>query len=334
MKDYIVNHKLIDEWDWGKNSEFGLDPNKLTLGSNKKAWWICRVCGHSWFAKIENRAVLHRGCPQCAKGKQTSSPEQKIYYYIKKYFSDAINRYSNNDCGITELDIYIPSLRVAIEYDGGKWHQDINKDKLKDLLCENNNINLIRMRDPKCPVYDSNCSFIYLESRSLRHLADAILCVLKILGIDNPVVDFDNDLADVETLICYQIKDNSLVKLFPDIAAEWNYSKNGNLIPENVSAHSGKRVWWKCHICGHEWITDICSRVDGTGCPECKKEKIRQAQSEPVYCPELGQQFRSGCEAARQTGIRQTHISRCCLGKAKSAGKHPITGEKLTWIKV
>ena len=182
---------------------------------------------------------MHRGCPQCAKGKQTSYPEQKIYYYIKKYFPDAINRYSNNDCGITELDIYIPSLCVAIEYDGGEWHQDINKDKLKDLFCENNNINLIRIRDPKCPVYDSNCSFIYLESRSLRHLADAILRVLKILGIDNPVVDFDEDLADIETLICHQTKDNSLAKLFPNIAAEWNYSKNGNLIPENVLAHSG-----------------------------------------------------------------------------------------------
>ena len=36
MKDYIVDHKLIDEWDWEKNSKLGLDPNKLTLGSNKK----------------------------------------------------------------------------------------------------------------------------------------------------------------------------------------------------------------------------------------------------------------------------------------------------------
>ena len=25
------------------------------------------------------------------------------------------------------------------------------------------------------------------------------------------------------------------------------------------------------------------------------------------------------------------NISQCCLGKQKSAGKHPITGEKLHW---
>lgn len=334
MKYYIVNNKLINEWDWEKNSGLGLDPNKLTLGSNKKAWWICSVCGHNWFAKIGNRTALHRGCPQCANGKQTSSPEQKIYYYIKKYFSDAINRYSNDDCGITELDVYIPSLRVAIEYDGGKWHQDINKDKIKDLLCENNNINLTRIRDPKCPVYDSNCSFVYLESRSLSCLADGIIYVLKTLGVNNPIVDFDEDFSDIEKLICHQTKENSLAKLFPDVAAEWNYTKNGSLMPENVLAHSGKRVWWECSICGHEWIADICSRVDGTCCPECKKEKIRQAQSEPVYCPELGQQFRSGWDAARQTGIPQSTISRCCLGLGKSAGKHPVTGEKLTWIKL
>ena len=117
----------------------------------------------------------------------------------------------------------------------------------------------------------------------------------------------------------------------PLVASQWNYEKNGELLPTQVTAGSNEKVWWKCNICGHEWMTDICSRTNGTGCPECKKDKIRLAQSEPIYCPELGQLFKSGHDAERQTGISQSSISNCCNGILKSAGKHPLTGEKLTW---
>ena len=129
-------------------------------------------------------------------------------------------------------------------------------------------------------------------------------------------------------------KENSLAYRFPELAKEWHPTKNGSLRPESIAAHSGKRVWWKCNSCGYEWMTDICSRTNGTGCPECKKDKIRLVQSEPIYCPELGQLFKSGHDAKRQTGISQSSISNCCNGILKSAGKHPLTGEKLTWIKI
>ena len=54
----------------------------------------------------------------------TSFEEQAIYYYIKQLFRDAVNRgiYSFNDNESIELDIYIPCLRFAIEYDGAYWH--------------------------------------------------------------------------------------------------------------------------------------------------------------------------------------------------------------------
>ena len=36
-------------------------------------------------------------------------------------------------------------------------------------------------------------------------------------------------------------------------------------------------------------------------------------------------------EAERQTGIDRSSIIKCCKGRQKSAGKHPITGEPLLW---
>ena len=39
-KKYLIdNPTLMAEWNWEKNNELGLNPNELTLGSNKKVWW-------------------------------------------------------------------------------------------------------------------------------------------------------------------------------------------------------------------------------------------------------------------------------------------------------
>ena len=62
----------------------------------------------------------------------------------------------------------------------------------------------------------------------------------------------------------------SLAELHPEIAKEWNSSKNGNLTPSMVVAGSEKRVWWLAD-CGHEWDVRISDRVRyKTGCPFCK----------------------------------------------------------------
>lgn len=64
---------------------------------------------------------------------------------------------------------------------------------------------------------------------------------------------------------------NSLATLSPHIAAEWNYEKNRDLTPNDVTNGSGKKVWWLCKY-GHEWEAAINPRTKkGVGCPECFK---------------------------------------------------------------
>lgn len=50
-----------------------------------------------------------------------------------------------------------------------------------------------------------------------------------------------------------------------------------------------------------------------------------------VYCPQLDEEFNCIKYAADKYGINRGSISSCIKGRLKSAGKHPITGEKLTW---
>jgi DNA-directed RNA polymerase subunit RPC12/RpoP len=63
--------------------------------------------------------------------------------------------------------------------------------------------------------------------------------------------------------------EQSLAALRPDLAAEWDYEKNGNLTPDHVSVHSHKKVWWKCRKCGQSWQATINNRTYGFGCPYC-----------------------------------------------------------------
>ncbi len=70
---------------------------------------------------------------------------------------------------------------------------------------------------------------------------------------------------------------NDLATVCPDVAKSWNYTKNGEILPAHITAHSNKRVWWICEY-GHEWEAKVCNRVNGRGCPECYKAQKRQRQ--------------------------------------------------------
>jgi hypothetical protein len=78
-------------------------------------------------------------------GSQTSFFEQAIYYYCKQCFNDAINKFIDNGF---EIDIYIPILKIGIEYDGEYWHKDkYILDNEKDDNCNKLGIKLIRIRE-------------------------------------------------------------------------------------------------------------------------------------------------------------------------------------------
>jgi group I intron endonuclease len=60
----------------------------------------------------------------------------------------------------------------------------------------------------------------------------------------------------------------------------------------------------------------------------------RNPRAFSVYCPELNEEFWGAKEAHDKYGICLSSISQCVSGKIGHAGKHPITGEPLTWVKV
>lgn len=66
---------------------------------------------------------------------------------------------------------------------------------------------------------------------------------------------------------------NRLSLFFPELIEEWNYSKNGNLTPNDFTYSSHKRVWWICEY-DHEWETPVYSRtITKANCPICSESK-------------------------------------------------------------
>ena len=81
-------------------------------------------------------------------------------------------------------------------------------------------------------------------------------------------IDLKRDFINIENLREHLEKKNSLYFANPNLAAEWNYGRNGKLLPEHVTANSGKSVWWKCKN-GHEWQANVSRRNNGANCPYC-----------------------------------------------------------------
>lgn len=72
-------------------------------------------------------------------------------------------------------------------------------------------------------------------------------------------------------------------------------------------------------------------------CSQSTREKIGAANKKhgiSVYCPELNESFITMKEAADKYNICRESIRACLCGKQKHAGKDPITGVKLSWVKL
>ena len=127
---------LINKWDYEKNKNF--TPDTVSRNSMKSVWWKCSL-GHSWKAKIYERAIEEKGCPVCEREYLTAFPKLAVMYYagMKKL---SVQTDYDEVIGIP-LEIYIPEEKVAIETCNGTE----KIESLKGHLCKKRNIRLLKV---------------------------------------------------------------------------------------------------------------------------------------------------------------------------------------------
>lgn len=341
-----TNHEILKYWDYSKNKR---KPELYTKGNHEKVWWICDY-GHSFKSSVAAQCRKY-SCPVCNKEKQTSFPEQAIYFYIRQILPEAINGDKTALDGL-ELDIFIPSKKIGIEYDGYAWHKNTDKDINKDTICKQKGIKLIRVREEGCKTYKNDSTLVYYykysDWQALDKIIKEICSYLTSKCIDISIerdinkieemyfTDKRNNSAAVSNpellsiwhptknagLTLYQFNHgsekiawwqdslgheykcrinvmtregehcpycsnrkllvgfNDLQTKFPDIAAEWNYEKNEGIKPSEVRYNKGK-FWFKCGTCGNEWQAYLENRTrdnNPTGCPVCGNRRAINAK--------------------------------------------------------
>ena len=291
--------ELLKEWNFEKNE--GIDPSNISFSSNKKVWWKCSICGNEWQASVNNRAKGSR-CPSCMKYTQSSYSEQAVFYYIKREFGDAVNRFSPKWMNKMEIDIYIPSLNLGIEYDGEAFHKTkTDSDCRKAKLLKKHKIDLVRIREPKTGNINDNSFVIFTgtPTADLLFLEDSILAIFSFIEERynipiNKEVNIRKDYKTIVSMFTHGKYVDSLGFNYPELINEWNYDRNTNLNPYAFSTGSRMKVWWKCSKCGYEWKAVIGTRCKGSGCPVCKGRIARKGVNDflTMY-PEIAKEWSS-----------------------------------------
>lgn len=295
--DLATTHPhLLKEWDYENNEK---KPEEYLAGSNKKVNWICEKCGNHWQTAVTHRAIKGTGCPVCmmverGKSKTKSTLENrgslaeefpdiaKEWDYEKNkgispyevhrssknivwwkcsfghsWKASVSNRASGTGCpicagknivkGFNDLESCFPDISK-------EWHTSLNGDLTPDSITKHSE-RKVWWLCPEC----GESYFTSVYSRTSLHTGCPI-CANRI------VIKGKNDLATTN----------------PEIAKEWNYLRNGDLLPTDVVVKSNKKVWWQCEL-GHEWEATVADRTSGRGCPRCKHEKRTSFPEQVIY---------------------------------------------------
>lgn len=87
---------------------------------------------------------------------------------------------------------------------------------------------------------------------------------------------------------------NSLAARFPEIAAEWDHEKNGELTPETVVARSSRMAYWRCPKADdHRWRASVGNRTSATrtGCPFCAGKRPSKTYNLAVCFPKVAAEW-------------------------------------------
>ena len=269
------NPEIAKEWNYEKNGN--LKPEHFFANSSKKVWWKCQK-GHEWLATMNSRNQGHR-CPYCSglfaiKGEndlQTVNPTLAKEWHYEK----------NND--LTPMQV-LPNSEKKVWWKCNKGHewQAIIGNRNKGQGC------------PYCAGKKVLKGFNDLQTVNPTLAKEwnfeknnALTPTAVTTGSNKKVWWKCNKGHEWQAYICHRNKGsgcpycsgkkvlkgyNDLQTVSPSLAEEWNYEKNNELSPADVTQNSNKRVWWKCSE-GHEWEATINNRSKGNRCPICRRNK-------------------------------------------------------------
>ena len=289
--------ELAAQWDYEANNGFG--PDMITYGSGKEVAWKCDKCGYKWKQTINSRTAERKKnfrCPCCVGNKAvkkgyndlaTLNPEIAAQWDYDKngdLTPDSVRRYSHKKvwwkCNVCNYSWFkaiawrkndnCPACTGNVAIEG--------KNDLATLHPE-----LMTQWD-----YDKNGDLIPDKLKSGSHKKAWWTCEICGHSWKSEIRTKCQSKCPVCSGRVAKSGYNDLATLYPDIAAEWDYEKNGDLTPDSIRVGISKKVYWKCSICGNGWSAEVKNRKDGTGCPYCAGRAVKKGYNDlETLHPEL-----------------------------------------------
>ena len=238
------------------------------VNNHTKIRFQCKICGNQW-KTVPNSILSGHGCPNCARS-STSFFEQVIFYAFSKILGeDAVLSRDRELIGM-ELDIVIPSLKIAYEPGSWAWHynkktRDIEKRK----RCTEKGYQLIVIyTDYKkdTPPFETNC---YICSTNLgnSNWSETKAFAKRLLSEQGLLLE-EEKWEEVRTLALEKSRRKTnkeyieeLRRINPDIRVIGEYRDNST------------KVKYECLVCGKKWMTMPGSVLSGYGCPSCGSQR-------------------------------------------------------------
>lgn len=288
-----------------------------TEWSCKKVNFKCPNCGHVR-QKIISQVSRDNdiSCPICGDG--YSYPNKFIYnclFQIKDKLDFLYREYTPNWCvfdfhgkeksGTYDIYFSINNTQYICEMDGGLGHGNrslgMNKkdslfiDKQKDILANNNGIDVIRI---DCD-YTKENRFEFIKQNILSSALSNIL--------DLSLIDFNK--ANIEAQSSLLIKACRL----------WDNGYNAHQIAEEINV-VGSTVTNYLKTGSKYGICDNYS----------SKESIYRSHGREIICLNTKKQFRSIVDGANYYGLLASDVSKCCRRTCTYGGIY--NGEKMIWM--
>lgn len=242
------------------------------VNNHTKIRFQCKDCGKIW-ATVPNSVLLGHGCPKCARS-STSFLEQVILASFSQVLGeDAVFSRDRMLIGM-ELDIVIPSLKVAYEPGSWAWHYNKKaRDLEKRTRCEEKGYRLIFIyTDYKNDVlpFDTDC-YIWpgnLGNSDWKDTKNVVNGLLLEQGIELSRRQWDEVRA---TALEFSRK-KTTAEYIKEV-----YSVNPQIKVIGQYYDNSVKVDFECLVCGNKWSAAPGSVLSGHGCPVCGTRRTADA---------------------------------------------------------
>lgn len=280
---------------WGKqvlkeySSKNEKRPDEISYGSSKDVLWECSFdTSHQWYAPVVRRTHNSSGCPYCS-GIKVSKKNSLYSWCIKngKWGEQLLREYSSkNEKSVHEVSY--GSCKEVV------WNCQKNPEhEWKDTI---HNRTFAKAKCPKCLPENSliewcNCNG-ELGRRILADFNDKVVDLRSLKKYSNKKVDWKCSVCGYEwvTTVGHRVYGRGCPRCSGTLVSEKNslegwcmehgeigkqilkeYSSENELKPDEIHAHSNKKVKWVCqNNPEHTWEQMVNQRTRYfSKCPHC-----------------------------------------------------------------